>query len=27
VVKHRPEGSFPTTVTPSRQFVLKQNPP
>jgi peptidoglycan/LPS O-acetylase OafA/YrhL len=27
VIKHRPEGGFPTAVIPSRQILLKQNPP
>lgn len=27
VIKHRPEGGFPTAIIPSRQFLLKQNPP
>jgi peptidoglycan/LPS O-acetylase OafA/YrhL len=27
VVKHRPEGGFPSAIIPSRQLVLKQNQP
>ena len=27
VIKHRPEGGFPTAIIPSGQFLLKQNPP
>jgi peptidoglycan/LPS O-acetylase OafA/YrhL len=27
VIKHRPEGSFPTAVIPSSQLLLKQSPP